>query len=222
MDAWYNAPLIGVVVGAVLGFVFSFLPAWIRRRKHQRALLQILKTELREMLAYRRTKVAELTKYVESDCDAEELKNLRFNRERDADISFLRNAHSYNFLTEQDLTDLTRIFHRMGHVNGALNMLASESSHLSADESKVFIDALRRIRDDTQELAAWIEALVQAHGVKPYILHLTKPVPGPKIIRSHVPLDVRGVISRWTYYVVVDSSTALLCVLFKKAEGRRV
>jgi hypothetical protein len=37
-----------------------------------------------------------------------------------------------------------------------------------------------------------------AHGVKPYILHPIEPVPGPKIIRSHVSLDVRGVISRWT------------------------
>jgi uncharacterized membrane protein YgaE (UPF0421/DUF939 family) len=161
MESWYNSPLIGVVVGAVLGFVFSFLPTWIRRKKHQRALLQILKAELRDMLAYRRAKVAELTEYLESDCDTGKLKNLRFNRERDADISFLRNAHLYSFLTEQDLTDLTRIFHRMGSVNGVLNMLAEESSLLLDDASPVFTDTLRSIRDDTQELVTWIETVVE-------------------------------------------------------------
>jgi hypothetical protein len=39
-------------------------------------------------------------------------------------------------------------------------------------------------------MAAVLNSMCGAHGVKPYILHLTEPVPGPKIIRSHVPLDV--------------------------------
>ena len=43
---WYESQLIGVVLGAILGFLFSFVPERLVERRKTRILLRALKTEV--------------------------------------------------------------------------------------------------------------------------------------------------------------------------------
>ena len=47
--AWYNSQILGVIVGAVLGFIFSYVPKKIEECHSRRAFRRVLKSELEQV-----------------------------------------------------------------------------------------------------------------------------------------------------------------------------
>lgn len=56
---WYESQLAGTVIGAFLGFVFSYVPSAVERFRTRRSLLRLLRAEIFSVTEYLRERIAD-------------------------------------------------------------------------------------------------------------------------------------------------------------------
>lgn len=110
---WYESQLVGVLVGATLGFLFSYLPQKIERRKDQVSLLIALKAEVGTIVDYWRARKPVYERYVDTlrkkgPC------SIYYSNERAPDIVFQNNAGNLILLPDDLLNSIVEYYAKVG------------------------------------------------------------------------------------------------------------
>lgn len=121
-DPWYESQLVGVVVGAVLGFVSSFLPRYFEERQKRSLLRDALKAEIGAIVEHWRTRIPVYSDYITTlrkrgPCA------IYYASERDPDVVFQSNAGNLGLLPPNVVNDLVLFYVKVGDLHSRIRAL---------------------------------------------------------------------------------------------------
>jgi hypothetical protein len=139
---WYESQLVGTIAGTVLGFLLSYIPTAIERRRVRRSLLTLLRAEISSATDYLREKIIDYRDALEmvSKGDVVEL----FYSERRLDEVFAANLLNMASIDPRQAGELFRFYQSVAKYRSLIRAL-SQTKLDPKDDNSDFCNELKRV-----------------------------------------------------------------------------
>lgn len=119
---WYESQLVGVIVGAVLGFISSFLPRYIDQRRKRGVLRAALSVEIRMIVDHWAARIPVYSEYITTLVNRGPC-SIYYASERDPDVVFKSNAGNLGLFPPTVINDLVLFYVMVGDLQSRIRAL---------------------------------------------------------------------------------------------------
>ena len=145
---WYDSNTFAVVVGAVLGFLLSYIPNIIERYRQRRALRRVLFIEVRLVIDYLSTRHETYLRYLNMVSDGGQLGV--YTTDRSLDVVYRANVGEITSLGSKVAKNLVEFYDGVNEFSGRIQALSEslQRYHTRSDtnlDQIFFIKSLEKI-----------------------------------------------------------------------------